>query len=549
MKAVCLLAFATPWLGLGARGSTACLGRRLPPLLDASLEDLVTGLEMGCFTSVDLVHAYAARIREVNETLRTVTELNPDALHIAAESDAARARGNVSGPLHGLPVLLKNNIATADKMSNTAGSYALLGAQVPRDSTVAARLRKAGAVILGKANLSQWANYRSFNSSNGWSAYGGQTEGAYYPQQDPSGSSSGSAVASSLGLAFAALGTETDGSIVSPSELNNVVGIKPTVGLTSRYLVVPISEHQDTVGPIARTVKDAAYLLSAIAGQDPRDNYTMAIPFGNSTPDYAGACNYFALRGKRIGVARDLLGVSGGGTQYDPVIAAFNASLNVLRAAGATVFDDIHLEGIDTLTETDFETVVLNADFVSNLATYFGELVVNPHNITGLDSLQDFTHDFPREQWPSRDTDVWQEALDLGFDNLNPQAWSNYTANQYYGGLTGLTGAIRNLSLDALVTPTAFSSHLPAIIGSPIVTVPMGRYPDNTTVARNSRGNLVAVAPNIPFGLAFLGDHFAEEKLIGMAYAFEQRTLVRESIDPYTKPVTEIGDVTMCTSR
>ena len=184
---------------------------------------------------------------EVNSTLHVVTQLNPDALSIAAELDSQRTAGVVYGPLHGIPVLLKNNIATADKMDNTAGSYALAGAKVPRDSTVAAKLRQAGAIILGKTNLSQWANYRSSNTSNGWSAIGGQTQGAYYPDQDPSGSSSGSGVASSLGLALAALGTETDGSILLPASANNVVGIKPTVGLTSRDLVVPILEHQDTV--------------------------------------------------------------------------------------------------------------------------------------------------------------------------------------------------------------------------------------------------------------------------------------------------------------
>ena len=199
----------------------------------------------------------------------------------ASELDTERANGTVRGPLHGVPILIKNNIGTNDSMDNTAGSYALAGARIPRDSTIAAKLRKAGAVILGKANLSQWANFRSDNSSSGWSAIGGQVIGAYFPDQDPSGSSSGSGVSSSIGLAFAALGSETDGSIISPSDANNLVGIKPTVGLTSRDLVIPISEHQDTVGPMARTVKDAAYVLQAIAGLSPYDNYTSAIPFPN----------------------------------------------------------------------------------------------------------------------------------------------------------------------------------------------------------------------------------------------------------------------------
>ncbi|CAJ2503885.1 Uu.00g112790.m01.CDS01 [Anthostomella pinea] len=521
-------------------GSRAVVAE-FPPLIEATLEDLVTALEMGLFTSVDLVTAYTSRIMEVNDTLKMVAELNPDAMAIAAEADAQRASGHVCGPLHGIPVLIKNNIATNDSMSNTAGSYALVGAKVPGDSTMAAKLRKAGAIILGKTNLSQWANYRSTNTSNGWSAAGGQTQGAYYPGQDPSGSSSGSGVSSSLGLAFAALGSETDGSIVSPSNVNNLVGIKPTVGLTSRYLVIPISEHQDTVGPMARNVKDAAYLLSAIAGTDANDNYTSAMPF-EEVPDYAGACDYFALGGKRIGVPRNLFDITGYEGQYGPIVAAFNASLDVLRAAGATVVDNIYLEGYDTLATANFENVVLQADFVTNLAAYLAKLTVNPHNITNLAELQEFTQSFPLEEWPSRDTEIWQEALDLGFGNEKPDVWSNYTANQYYGGLLGITGAMHNLSLDALVMPTTFSSYLPAIIGSPIVTVPLGAYPANTTVIPNQRGNLVDTGPNVPFGLAFLGEHFSEEKLIGMAYAFEERTKVRNSIKPYIRPQTEMVD-------
>jgi len=192
--------------------------------------------------------AYIARINEVNPILNAVLEINPDALAIAADLDAKRAAGNVIGPLHGIPILIKDNIATMDKMNTTAGSFSLLFAKVPTDSTIAANLRKAGVIILGKTNLSQWANYRSTNSTNGWTSRGGQTFGAYYPREDPSGSSSGSGVSSSIGLSAAALGSETSGSIISPSSRNNLVGIKPTVGLTSRYLVIPISSTQDTVG-------------------------------------------------------------------------------------------------------------------------------------------------------------------------------------------------------------------------------------------------------------------------------------------------------------
>ncbi|KAI1613970.1 amidase [Exophiala viscosa] len=522
--------------------STAINGKAFPPLIEATTEDLITGLESGLFTSVDLVTAYIDRIMEVNGTLRMVTQLNPDALSIAAELDAMRANGTVLGPLHGIPILIKNNIATADKMDNTAGSYALAGAKVPRDSTMAAKLRQAGAVILGKTNLSQWANYRSFNTSNGWSAIGGQTQGAYYPEQDPSGSSSGSAVSSSLGLALATLGTETDGSILSPSDVNNLVGIKPTVGLTSRYLVVPISEHQDTIGPIARTVKDAAYVLSAIAGKSPYDNYTNASPF-NSTPDYVAACNFSALSGKRIGVPRNLIDLVADPTAA-PIVPVFNAALDILRAAGATIVENTNFTGYEALNEGNYSNIVLEADFITDLPKeYLSKLTYNPNNITSVADLDNFTHSFPLEDWPERDTLIWDGALELGYGNTSPEFWSNYTMNTYLAGPLGVTGALANYSLDALVLPTEFSPNFPALIGSPVVTVPLGAYPANTTVLRNGFGNLNAIFPNLPFGISFMGPHFSEELLIGLAYAFEQRTLVRNTITPYLEATTELVDV------
>lgn len=522
--------------------STAINGKSFPPLIDVTTEDLVTGLESGLFTSVDLVNAYIARIMEVNGTLRMVTELNPDALSIAATLDAERANGTVHGPLHGIPILIKNNIATKDKMNNTAGSYALLGAKVPRDSTMAANLRKAGAIILGKTNLSQWANWRSYNTSNGWSAYGGQTQGAYYPGQDPSGSSAGSGVSSSLGLCLAALGTETDGSILSPSDVNNLVGIKPSVGLTSRSLVVPISEHQDTIGPMARTVKDAAYVLSAIAGKDPHDNYTSAIPW-ETVPDYVAACNYSALSGKRLGIPRNLIDLTDDATAA-PIVPVFNAMLEVLKAAGATIVDNTNFTGYDALNEGDYSTIVLEADFNTDLPKeYLSQLTYNPTGIESVADLRNFTHNFPLEDWPQRDTLIWDSGLNLSYGNTDPRFWSNYTMNMYLAGPLGVTGALKNYSLDALILPTEFSPNFPALIGTPVVTVPMGRYPDNTTVVPNGFGNLNATTPNLPFGISFMGPKWSEELLIGLAYAFEQRTMVRNTIVPYIQPTTELADI------
>lgn len=426
-------------------------------------------------------------------------------------------------------------------MNTTAGSYALLGAKVPRDATVAAKLRKAGAIILGKANLSQWANYRSSNSSNGWSAYGGQTYGAYYPEQDPSGSSSGSGVASSLGLAVASLGSETDGSIISPSNVNNLVGIKPTVGLTSRALVIPISEHQDTVGPMARTVKDAALVLQAIAGPDTADNYTSAIPFNGKLPDYLAACKLDALRGKRIGVPRNYIG--GRTSTSAPILDAFEAALDVLRDAGAVIVDNTNYTAYEEWVQSNAETVVLDADFVANLASYLKELTFDPTGVKTLGDVRNFTQSFGPEEFPSRDTAIWDEALTLNVTYGSAEEWAAYQYNQYLGGVGGILGALTNYSLDAVVTPSSVSSGISAIIGAPIVTVPLGAYPANTTVDYNQRGNLVATAPNIPFGISFSGAKWSEESLVGFAYAFEQRTMARTQIKPYLLPKTELQDV------
>ncbi|KAJ6440092.1 amidase [Purpureocillium lavendulum] len=351
--------------GIGARDDT------YPALLDATLDDLRKGLDGGAFSSVNLVDAYLARISEVNPLLHAVTETNPDARAIAEKLDAERKEGRKDlGPLHGIPVLVKNNIATADAMNTTSGSFALLGAKVPEDSHVVALLRKAGAIILGKANMSQWAGVRGTNIPNGWSAHGGQTVGAYYPGQDPLGSSSGSAVAASLGLTWAALGTETAGSIISASYVANVVGIRPSVGLTSRYLVIPISERLDTVGPMARTVKDAAYLLSAIAGKDTKDAYTKEIPF-DKVPNYVASCKDSGLSGRRLGVPRSQFK----NKASSPAMVEFDRALKTIRDAGAEVID-VELSGANYLNEhaPNAFADVLGDDFFTNLPDYLSKL-------------------------------------------------------------------------------------------------------------------------------------------------------------------------------
>lgn len=365
--------------------------------------------------------------------------------------------------------------------------------------------------------MSQWANFRSLNGTDGWSAYGGQVYAAYYPHQNPSGSSSGSAVASSIGLALAALGTEvileywflfsgltahrrwqTSGSILSPSEVNNLVGIKPTVGLTSRSLVIPISERQDTVGPMARTVKDAAYILQAIAGKDVNDNYTSAIPF-NVLPDYVAACNSSSLRGKRIGIPRNLILSA---EDSKTILSAFEAALGVIKNAGASIVDNTNVTDYasDQYLYGNSSLVVLEADFVSNLPkNYLSKLTSNPQKVYNLADVSNFTHRFPAEDYPDRDTTIWDESLALDFDNTSPQFWDAYQTNLAIAGPQGILGLLANFSLDALILPTLYSYGLPALAGLPVVTVPLGFLPYNTTVVKNDRKTLVIDGPNIPY--------------------------------------------------
>ncbi|CZS91484.1 hypothetical protein WAI453_011713 [Rhynchosporium graminicola] len=512
-----------------------------PDLLDVGAEELVAGLECGAWSSVDLTKAYLLRIQEVDARLHAVVETNPDALSIAANLDAERANGTIRSALHGIPMLIKNNIATHDQMNNTAGSYALLGATVPRDATVAAKLRTAGVILLGKSNVSQWANFRSSNSSNGWSAYGNQTLSAYYPNGDPSGSSSGSGVASSIGLAWASLGTETDGSILSPSSVNNLVGIKPSVGLTSRSLVIPISSHQDTVGPMARTVSDAAHILSIIAGKDESDNYTSAQPW-DSPPDYIKALNLSSLRSARIGIPRKVIATFQDKTS-PPVISAFNAAVQVMKEAGATIVENADYPAWEGYIGDDNETTVLEVDFISGLAAYLAQLKTNPNNVTSLADIRDFTQGSPLEQYPLRNTATWDDALSLGYNNSDYRFWQAYQASYYFGAEGGVLGALEKYKIDALILPTDYSSGPSARAGLPVVTVPLGYYPPNTTIVKSEDYGLVSVAPNIPFGISFIGAKWSEASLIGYAYAFEQRTKVRCQIKPYIAPTIQLADV------
>ena len=306
--------------------------------------------------------------------------------------------------------------------------------------------------------------------------------------------------------------------------------------------MIPISEHQDSVGPMARTVEDAAHLLSVIAGSDPNDNYTLASPYGEHPPDYVAACKRDGLQGKRLGVPSNILDFYNDPTA-EAAFDVFNQTLYILRDAGAEIVEGIYLPGIKPIASHRWAGRVMGADFVTDLPRYLANLETNPNNITTLAELRTFTQSFPQEGYPERRTDSWDRVLALNVDNSSPEWWSNFTTQRYYATTLGLTGALKNYSLDAMVMPTVYASKLAAAIGTPVVTVPLGRAPDETPMRRNEYGTMNRTGPNQPFGLGFAGDYFSEEVLIGMAYAFEQITLMRKRVLPLVLPTTELADV------
>ncbi|KAF9474840.1 amidase signature enzyme [Pholiota conissans] len=518
-----------------------------PDLYEASIPELQEGLDAGHFSSVDLVKAYFARIDEVNlkgPALRAVLELNPSALSQAAALDKERKLKGKRSEMHGIPILLKDNIATvaSEGMNTTAGSFSLLGSIVPEDAGVVKRLRKAGAIILGKANLSEFAHFRG-NLASGWSGRGGQCTNAYFPNADPCGSSSGSGVAASIGLAAVTLGSETDGSITCPTSNNNLAGIKPTVGLTSRAGVIPISEHQDTVGPITRSLTDAAIVLSVIAGKDPNDNFTLAQP--NIVPDFTKALNKNALKGKRIGVPRRVFlndSISGN----DPFInVVFEEALKTIKGLGATIVDPADLPSADEIANSNNETFVLDVDFKIQLNAYYEALLKNPSGVRSLAELIAFNNANPALEKPVNFTSQSELIASEATTGRNATFFQSLAFDKELGATRGIDAVLKEHRLDALVLPAPGFTTVPAAIaGYPIVTVPLGFYPANQTIG--SAGPItVYPAPGVPFGLSFLGTAFSEFDLISFGFAYEQKTKTRlaRKAFPAAIPKTQLKDI------
>ena len=524
------LRYTTATGAVAAAGTTAsALAATAPPDADhgvppfrfeeATIAELQHAMAAGSLTSRQLTRAYLRRIRQIDLTgiqLNSVIEVNPDALEIAAELDAERRRGRLRGPLHGIPILVKDNYATRDRMETTAGSLALLGSRVPRDAFVIRRLRRAGAVILGKLNLSEWANFRSLQSSSGWSARAGQCLSPYVLDHNPCGSSSGSGAAVAANLAAASLGTETDGSIVCPSSHNALVGIKPTLGLTSRSGVVPLAHSQDVTGPMARTVADAATVLGPMTGVDPRDPAT-ADSRGHAYRDYRRLLDPNGLRGARVGVWRE--GVFGISPEADQIA---EAAIGELSRLGATVVDPADIPNVADIGGPEF--TVLLFEFKVDIAAYLAELErTSMRTLADLIAFND-AHAEQELRWFGQEIFLLAEET-TGLDDptyLEALQTSKRLAQQ------GIDGTLGRFDLDAIVSLTNSPPWTTDLVnGDHFLTASstpaaVAGYPNLTVPAGFSFGEL-------PVGINFIGRRWGEPTLIKLAYGFEQGTRVRHA--------------------
>ncbi|PYN85720.1 MAG: amidase [Candidatus Rokuibacteriota bacterium] len=502
----------------------ACATVRIPGagvnVEEAGVAELQAALSAGRLDAETLVQLYLARIQAIDRsgpTLRSVQEINPDAVAIARGLDEDRRAGRVRGPLHGIPILLKDNIATADKMETTAGALALVGARPREDSTIARRLRQAGAVILGKASMSEWAYFKSTPNSSGWSARSGQARNPYVLNRTPCGSSSGSAIAVAASLVTVSIGTETDGSIICPAGVNGVVGIKPTVGLTSRAGVIPISVTQDTVGPFGRTVADAAAVLGALVGVDSRDPATQASA-GKWQSDYVKYLDLNGLRSARIGVPRD--GYFGYSPKADAVV---NQAIDALRNGGAVIVDPVKIPNFDRVALTSAELIVLLYEFKAGVNAYLSSVAPGAH-VRTLDDVIQFNKRNARENLPYFGQELLERAQAKG-ELTEAEYLEALDKCRRLAGKEGLDAVMDGQQLDALIAPTTTpawpvdlvngdqlrgsSAKSAALVGYPLVSVPAG------------------AVSGLPVGITFMGRAWSEPTLIKLAYAFEQATKAR----------------------
>ncbi|HKQ90046.1 MAG TPA: amidase [Blastocatellia bacterium] len=498
---------------------------------EKTIAELQEAMKSGGMTARSIADKYLSRIAAIDKQgprLNSVIEINPEALAAADLLDAERKSKGPRGPMHGIPVLIKDNIDTADRMATTAGSLALEGSIARRDAFIAQKLRDAGAVILGKTNLSEWANFRSTHSSSGWSGRGGLTRNPYALDRNPCGSSSGSGVAVSANLCGVAIGTETDGSIVCPASTNGIVGIKPTLGLVSRSGIIPIAHSQDTAGPMARTVTDAAILLGAIVGADPRDAVTQESA-GKSFTDYTRFLDPNGLRGARIGVARKYFGFN------DEVDRLMNEAIEVMKRSGATVIDPVDLATSREYENSEIE--VLLYEFKHDLNKYLSELGPDAR-FRSLKEIIEFNEKNRAREMPYFGQEFFLRAEAKG-PLTSPEYLNALEKNRRLSRKQGIDAVIAKDRLDAIVAPTGGpswttdllngdhftggSSSPAAVAGYPAISVPAG------------------FIHGLPVGISFFGAAYSEPTMIKLAFAYEQATKHRRA--PGFSPTLTLGSL------
>jgi len=524
-NAVTAGATAAVYPALGAAREMARSAKPIPDgitpfeLDEISISELQDGMKSGKFTARALVERYSARIDEIDKrgpAVNAVIELNPDAAAIADALDQERKAKGPRGPLHGIPVLIKDNIDTADRMMTTAGSLALVGSKPPKDSFVAQRLRAAGAVILGKTNLSEWANIRSSHSTSGWSGRGGLTKNPYALDRNACGSSSGTGAGISANLAAVGIGTETDGSIVCPSSSNGLAGIKPTVGLGSRTGIIPISHSQDGAGPMCRTVRDAAILLGALTGVDAEDLATAASA-GKSQTDYAQYCDPNGLKGARIGVARKYFGFN------DAVDGLMEEALGVMKRQGATLVDPADIETLGKFD--DSELLVFLYELKADLNAYLARLGPSAP-VRTLKAIIEFNDRNRQKEMPYFGQDLFVKAEAKG--PLTEKSYLDALAKNHQLARTeGIDAIMDKHHLDALVAPTGGPAWLTDLVNGDHSA---GGSSNAAAVAGYPNINVTAGAIfGLPVGISFFGRAWSEPTLIKLAYSFEQATKARQA--------------------
>ena len=484
---------------------------------EITIDDLQKALQSGHYSSHSLTEKYVARIQEIDKAgprVNSVIEINPDALQIADGLDRERKAKGPRGALHGVPILLKDNIDTGDRMNTTAGSLALLGSRPANDAFVAAQLRKAGAVLLGKTNPSEWANFRSSHSTSGWSGRGGLTRNPYALDRNPSGSSSGTGAAVSANLCVAGVGTETDGSVVGPSSANGLAGLKPTLGLISRSGIIPISHSQDTAGPMARTVRDVAILLGAMAGADPEDAAT-ADSQGKLFPDYTKFLDPAGLKGARLGVVRKYCGFN------DAVDQLMDSLLGEMKRAGAEIVDPADIPTIGKFD--DSELSVLLYELKADLAAYLARR--GSSSVKSLKDVIEFNERNREREMPYFGQDIFLKAEQKG--PLSTKEYLDALAlNHQLSRAEGIDFVMDKFKLDALVAPTGGPAWLTDLIngdhdpGGSSSAAAVAGYPNINVTAGYLRG--------LPVGISFFGRAWSEPTLLKIAYGFEQLTKARQ---------------------